>query len=184
MHNRCQMVINSASFVFNTFHLPLHLQTFLQYLTSMMKLFKLPLFYILSFLISFPLFSLAQPQGQGQGQGGSRPSIGILKGQVIDESTGKPIEYGTIAILSMRDSSLAGGTITEPSGNFKIEQIQAGKYMVRIQYMGYKTHMVNDVFFKPSAPEVNLGTIKLEPTASTIQGVEISEPQLCNSYST
>ncbi len=139
-----------------------------------MKFFKLPLLTILFFLTVSPLISLAQGQGQGQGQSGPRPAIGTLKGKVIDESTGQPIEYGTIAIMSMRDSSLAGGTITEPSGNFKIEQIQAGKYMVRIQYMGYKTLMINDVSFKPSSPEVNLGTLKLKPSASALQGVEVT----------
>ena len=140
-----------------------------------MKLYKLSSITILLFLLStFPLFSLGQGQGQGQGQGGPRPSIGILKGKVIDESTGQPIEYGTIAILSIRDSSLAGGTITDPSGNFKVEQIQAGKYSVRVQYMGYETLIINDIFFKPSAPEVNLGTIKLKPSASSLQGVEVT----------
>lgn len=137
-----------------------------------MKFYKLPLLTFILFLTAFPLLSLAQ--GQGQGQAGPRPSIGILKGKVIDESTGLPIEYGTIAILSIRDSSLAGGTITEPSGNFKVEQIQAGKYSVRVQYMGYETLIINDIFFKPSSPEVNLGTIKLKPTASTLQGVEVT----------
>lgn len=137
-----------------------------------MKIYNLPLLLILFCLLFSPLLSLAQ--GQGQGASGTRPLVGILKGKVIDESTGQPIEYGTIAILSMRDSSLAGGTITEPSGRFKIEQIQAGKYMVRVQYMGYETLVLDDVSFKPSAPEVNLGTIKLKPAASSLQGVEVT----------
>lgn len=139
-----------------------------------MKFYKLPLLAILFILTAFPLFSLAQGQGQGQGQGGPRPSIGILKGKVIDESTGQPIEYGTIAVMNVRDSSLAGGTITDPSGNFKIEQIQSGKCSVRVQYMGYETLIINDVFFRPTSPEVNLGTIKLKPFASTLQGVEVT----------
>ena len=139
-----------------------------------MKLFKLTSITIILFLNALPFFSLAQGQGQGQGQGGPRPSIGILKGKVIDGSTGQPIEYGTIAILSMRDSSLAGGTITDPSGNFKVEQIQAGKYRVRVQYMGYETFEFKDVTFKPTSPEVNLGTIKLKPFSSNIKGVEVT----------
>ncbi|MDY0102106.1 MAG: TonB-dependent receptor [Lentimicrobium sp.] len=129
---------------------------------------------LLVFLTISPLFILAQSRPQGQGSDGQRPAIGILKGKIIDEATSQPIEYGTIAILSLRDSSLAGGTITDPSGNFRIEQVKAGRYMVRVQYMGYETLVLNDVFFKPSAPEVNLGTVKMKPASAALQGVEVT----------
>jgi outer membrane receptor protein involved in Fe transport len=133
-----------------------------------------PVLLLLVFLLITPVFILAQGQPQGQASNEQRPAIGILKGKVIDGATSQPIEYGTIAILSVRDSALAGGTITDPSGNFRVEQVKAGRYMVRVQYMGYETIVLTDVFFKPSAPEVNLGTIKLKPAFSTLQGVEVS----------
>lgn len=139
-----------------------------------MEHFRRSTLLLLVLLFISPVFIFAQSRPQGQGSDGSRPAIGILKGKVIDGSTSQPIEYGTIAILSARDSALAGGTITDPSGNFRVEQINAGRYMVRVQYMGYENLVINDVFFKPSSPEVNLGTIKLKPASSTLQGVEIT----------
>jgi outer membrane receptor protein involved in Fe transport len=131
---------------------------------------------ILLVLLTISSFTFAQsrPQGQGMGPNTPRPAIGILKGKLADESTGKPIEYGTIAVLSAKDSSVAAGTITDPKGNFRIEQIPAGRYFVRIQFMGYETKIIKDIAFRPTEPEVNLGNLSIKPAASSLQGVEIT----------
>ncbi len=131
------------------------------------------LFGILSFNL-IPTFSYAQ-QGPGRGSAlNERPAIGIIKGKLVDEATGLPVEYGSIAVISMRDSSLAGGTISDSKGNFRIEQIRTGRYSVRIQFMGYETKQIKDVIVKPDNPELYLGTVKLHNRASNIEGVEIT----------
>lgn len=140
-----------------------------------MKYSKTPLFLIVLFFTQFICLEL-QAQG-GQGRGGSmadRPAIGILKGKVVDDSNGTAIEYSSIAVISMRDSTLAGGTISDPKGNFRIEKIKTGRYNIRIQFIGYETRLINDVFIKPDSPEVNLGTIKLHNKAANLSGVEIT----------
>lgn len=121
-----------------------------------------------------PTTTHAQGRPQGTGAEAVRPAIGTLKGRILDAASNQPIEYSTIALLQMRDSAVAGGTITDPKGNFKVEQIPAGRYFVRVQFMGYETLIINDVAFRPAEPEVNLGTIKLKPSASSLSGVEVT----------
>lgn len=102
------------------------------------------------------------------------PAIGIIKGRILDEISGKPIEYGTIALIRVRDSVLAGGTISDPQGYFRIEQLRPGRYFARVQFMGFETKIVKDISIKPAETEISLGIIKLKPTASSLAGVEIS----------
>jgi outer membrane receptor protein involved in Fe transport len=113
--------------------------------------------------------------GQGRGSApADRPAIGIIKGKLVDESTGSAIEYGSIAVLSQRDSSLAGGTISDPKGNFRIDQIKSGRYFIKIQFIGYETKFIKDIMIRPDAPEINLGSLKLHSNSTNIEGVEIT----------
>lgn len=140
-----------------------------------MKINSLLLALTISAVTAFvPAPTNAQGRPQGGGSEAVRPAIGILKGQILDAVSNQPIEYSTIALLKMRDSAVAGGTITDPKGNFKVDQIQAGRYNVRVQFMGYETLIIKDVAFKPAEPEVNLGTIKLKASASSLAGVEVT----------
>lgn len=113
----------------------------------------------------------------GQGRGAApadRPAIGIIKGKLVDESSGSAIEYGSIAVLSHRDSSLAGGTISDPKGNFRIDQVKTGRYFIKIQFIGYATRVINDIMIRPDSPEINLGTLKLHGNSTSIEGVEVT----------
>jgi outer membrane receptor protein involved in Fe transport len=128
---------------------------------------------ILSICLSFNTL-YAQGGSKREIPTGDRPAIGILKGKLIDEVTGFPIEYGSIAVLSKKDSSLAGGTISDPKGNFRIEQVKAGRYFIRIQFMGYETRVINDIVIRPDSPEISLGNVKLLNHATSLGGVEIT----------
>jgi len=140
-----------------------------------MKISKIKLF--LLGLLSFSLITFDVSAQGGQGRGGAsadRPAIGIIKGKLVDESTGATIEYGSIAVMSQRDSSLAGGTISDPKGNFRIDQIKTGRYFIKIQFIGYETKLIKDLIIKPDSPEINLGSLKLHSNSTQIEGVEIT----------
>lgn len=128
------------------------------------------------FLVSTLFLAELSAQGRPQGQQSEMPppAIGIIKGRILDEITGKPIEYGTVALIRVRDSVLAGGTISDPQGHFRIEQLRPGRYFARVQFMGFETKTLKDIAIKPSEPEINLGIIKLKPSAASLAGVEIT----------
>ena len=61
-----------------------------------------------------------------------------VKGRVIDNSTGHPMEYATIRACTLPDKAFVSGCVTDPSGNFTME-LEKGRYELEVQYMGFIT---------------------------------------------
>ncbi|RPH32645.1 MAG: TonB-dependent receptor [Bacteroidales bacterium] len=128
-------------------------------------------------LIVFSFSAIAQ-QTDGQRMGGGRMSMeggfGILKGSIVDEISGLPIEYANIVIYKVKDSSLVTGGITDLKGNFNIDKIPFGRYNVDFKFIGYKNSRVNNVMITPRQPEVTLETIKLKSASENMEGIVVT----------
>jgi len=122
--------------------------------------------------IMLPVAS-AQQRPAGPPQGMDR-NIGKLRGQLIDSYSSKPVEYGNIVLFRAQDSTMQTGTISDPKGEFVIEKIPIGRYYAVIQFIGFETKTINNLFFNPRTPEIDLGQIIIKPTATALQGVEIT----------
>lgn len=62
-----------------------------------------------------------------------------ITGVVKDAATVQGIEFATVS-LSKLDSTVITGCTTDSSGNFLIENIQEGTYILRTSFVGYKTY--------------------------------------------
>ncbi|MFM8950296.1 MAG: carboxypeptidase regulatory-like domain-containing protein, partial [Bacteroidota bacterium] len=98
-----------------------------------------------------------------------------IKGKVVDATTSAPLEFTTVSVKKMRDSSLVSGAITAATGEFRIDNIGPGGYMVEIAFIGYEKYSQR-IGMRPgeAAPVTDLGTIKLKVSATTLQGAEIT----------
>lgn len=65
-----------------------------------------------------------------------------LRGVVRDES-GEGLPDATVRLLSARDSSYVKGTAANLNGNYIIDGLKAGKYIVSASYLGYVTAYTN-----------------------------------------
>lgn len=65
-------------------------------------------------------------------------SFGQLTGKFVTEKD-QPIPFATILLLNPADSSLVKGSLTSEKGDFKIENIPAGKYILRFTGVGFQT---------------------------------------------
>ncbi len=103
-----------------------------------------------------------------------QPPSFTLKGKIADETTGNPLEFATVALKKMRDSSLVSGSITDMKGDFMLENLPPGGYFVELAFIGYEKY-TGKVVFRPqgSAPVNDLGIIKLKPSAKLLEGAEI-----------
>lgn len=61
----------------------------------------------------------------------------IVSGRVVSEKQ-LPVEFATVALLSVPDSVLVGGTVTDDKGTFKITAPDAGPYLLSVSFVGYK----------------------------------------------
>jgi outer membrane receptor protein involved in Fe transport len=101
-------------------------------------------------------------------------TTGVITGMISDEKTGSPLEYCTILILRTKDSSSVGGGITNATGRFQIKDIPWGKYLLKINFIGYKPQWVNNVEISKDKPVKFIGKIKLATGTQTLGEVEVT----------
>lgn len=98
---------------------------------------------------------------------------GTVKGRVVDARSGENIEYATVALLSPKDSTLKGGTVTDGSGHFRLEA-PYGRYLLRVTFVGYEPqYYKNPVTLSTEHPSVNLGKVSINPHATMMEAVEV-----------
>lgn len=128
----------------------------------------------LAFSILFILFSflsLAQPPA---GDPAAKPGIGSLDGQVFDSLTRQPLEYVEVKVCRETDSSVVAGIFTDENGKFVMEQLPAGRFILRFNQSGYKEKIIPNIQFTPAKPLRKLGTISLASDAQDIGEVVVT----------
>ncbi len=102
-----------------------------------------------------------------------------ISGVIIDSLSKAPVSYASVVFYHLPDSNLYNGVVSDVSGNFKMNNIPKGFYLMKINFMGYKKVQFeleiqneNIVFKKP---------FLLQPLYNTIEGVEISTSKIYSS---
>lgn len=101
------------------------------------------------------------------------PFTGKVEGVVVDTLTQQPVEYAAVSLLLAKDSTVAGGMVTDEKGMFSINVNKPGMYFLRIKFIGYTEKVLNNVLIKPDAPVINFGKIFVHPPSQTLGEVEI-----------
>lgn len=100
-----------------------------------------------------------------------------IKGKVYYSKDRSPVQFASVALLGMPDSSILTGVITLTDGGFSIENIQPGDYFVKASFVGY--HPAG----KPARITrdqmgINLDTIFLEEAIATLSEVTVTGERL------
>lgn len=83
----------------------------------------------------------------------------IIKGQVIYAKKKVPLEFRNIVLKRVDDSTMTGATYSGKTGEFILAGIPAGRYYLRITYIGYETKIIRDIEVKASMPEIDLRSV-------------------------
>ncbi|MBQ8045992.1 MAG: TonB-dependent receptor, partial [Bacteroidales bacterium] len=103
-----------------------------------------------------------------------KPMQGKVSGKVIESSNGQAVEYATVALLKVTDSSMVNGTVTGANGNFMINNVPLGKYILRVSFMGYETYYHPQTLqLTQKKANVNVGKIELKTNATTLQEARV-----------
>ncbi len=97
-----------------------------------------------------------------------------IKGRIVDAVTNEPIEYATISVFKMPDSTLVTGTSAGAKGIFSVDGIQPGNYTVSYSFIGYKTGFVSKIALSKLNKTVDLGELKLEVKSSELDAVTVT----------
>ena len=98
---------------------------------------------------------------------GNKPGI-TISGKVVDAKTNQPLEYATIVLKNTKTQKISGG-ITNEKGTFSL-QIQKGNYEISVEFISFKTIKLPT---QRITSNKNLGTIKLEEDASSLDEVVV-----------
>lgn len=100
---------------------------------------------------------------------------GSISGKVIDKASNDGIGYASVSIHKVTDSALVNGVITSDNGNFVIEKLPNGRYLLRVTFMGFQTYWSpTPISISDSKKAINVGRITIAPTATTMQAVEVT----------
>lgn len=97
-----------------------------------------------------------------------------LRGQVLADDTGAPLQGATVAVLRAPDATLVTGGITDAEGEFRVGNVPAGRYHVRISFIGFAPVEWADLRLGPDAPAQDLGVVRLAPATAEAEGVEVT----------
>ena len=101
------------------------------------------------------------------------PGMGRIEGRVSDAITGKPVEYATVSVYKVKDSSLITGGITDNHGHYNISDVPFGRYFIEISFIGYEKIIVKDIFINPQSIVFRVPEAVLLHAATTIDAIEI-----------
>ena len=149
---------------------------------------------IILLIFLFPLLIRAQDQGGGdrqwnQGQGGDRrqghdqgtgnqwrqqnAGIGVVKGKIYDTETGNPIEYASVVIYRVSDSTMVSGMVTNEKGAFLFNNLAFGRYFMKLNFIGYRAERVTGIKLTPMKQVIDIGDIKFQLISTKLKEVEV-----------
>lgn len=110
-------------------------------------------------LIFFSFFAYAQKTGS-------------VSGRVIQSKDKKPIDYASLAVKNLTDSSMVGAVNTAEDGKFVIKNLKPGNYRLYAAFLGLK-NATRDFTITGEKLDITMADIVLEGGAIDLQTVDI-----------
>jgi outer membrane receptor protein involved in Fe transport len=149
---------------------------------------------LLSFLFNVCSAQFPQSGGGNRRGGGQMMNSGHLYGKVVDDKTGKPIEFAAVQLFGNKfdketktiKTGLVNGQLTQTNGDFSLDSVAVmGEYTLKITAMGYKAYEQKVSFnlnmqqgnmqSAMGAIDKDLGNIKLSIDAVNLPAATVTE---------
>ncbi len=90
----------------------------------------------------------------------------------VKDNAGKPLPSVTVSLLIAKDSSLVKTDVTNSKGDFEINTLQEGSFLLRYSSVGFEQHY-SGVFEKNSSKEVKAQPVSLVQASGKLKEVTI-----------
>jgi ferric enterobactin receptor len=97
---------------------------------------------------------------------------GMLRGYLMDSLTSEPLAFATVKVSKKQDANSMKGEFTDDKGKFSIAGINKNKYLITIEYVGYKTKLI-EVDYNETSGTLDLGAIGLSPLAQLLESITV-----------
>jgi len=91
------------------------------------------------------------------------------------------MQYATVSLISVPDSSLINGIITDENGNFNVGTSAAGQYIVKINFIGYQTYY-EDIALSSQNPAKSIGSVQLGSSSVDMDAVTVTANERAVEY--
>jgi len=98
---------------------------------------------------------------------------GKVAGTLEDSTSGKPVEFATIALISVKTGKPIDGTTSDAKGKFALAKLAPGDYRLQYSFIGYKTSD-SRAFTVAKGTDLSLGTIKMAADVRTLSEVVVT----------
>lgn len=96
-----------------------------------------------------------------------------VSGRVVESDSKEPAAQATVQLLSLPDSAYAAGIASNNQGWFTLPKVKAGKYLLKVSYIGFLTKYV-PLHLYANMTEKRVGTIVLESDAVMLKEAVIT----------
>jgi outer membrane receptor protein involved in Fe transport len=142
---------------------------------------------LISATTSFAQFPGGGPPGSGNGERPQRPAIGSatmpesdpiprgngkIAGILTDSTTGKPVEFATIALLNSETNKPIDGATSDEKGKFVLNRLAPGTYRLQYSFIGYRDKR-SELITVSKGTDLNLGSVKLAADIRTLSEVNV-----------
>ncbi len=107
------------------------------------------------------------------GEGAVALPAGTVKGMILDSTTRGIIEYATIGLYRVKDSSLVNGLVTGADGAFVFKDLPAGEYYIDANFIGYVPRRIFPINIGSQRTALDLGNVLLHPDVTRIEEVTV-----------
>ncbi|MFN3801096.1 TonB-dependent receptor domain-containing protein [Belliella pelovolcani] len=96
-----------------------------------------------------------------------------ISGKIMDGESGETIPYAAAALLNAETMQNVAGAVADLDGEFIITGFKDGNYILQLSFLGYEAYTTKSIEIKSGNTEINLGAIKLQQEAMSLQEVTV-----------
>ena len=97
---------------------------------------------------------------------------GKIAGVLTDSTTGKPVEFATVALLNADTNKPIDGATSDEKGRFVLNKLAPGTYRLQYSFIGYRDKRT-DLITVVRGSDINLGPVKLTADVRTLNEVNV-----------
>ncbi|PTQ95892.1 outer membrane receptor protein involved in Fe transport [Mucilaginibacter yixingensis] len=101
------------------------------------------------------------------------PVKGAVSGKLVDAASNQPLAFATAALIRKADNTAAKSIQTDMDGNFKLDNLADGLYLLRTTYVGYGNYVKDSIYISPKKKIFQLGLVKMKQAGKALKEVTV-----------
>lgn len=94
-----------------------------------------------------------------------------IQSKVLDAGNGESIQGANVRLMNASDSSFVQAVQTNSDGNFKLENVKNGRYILSVSFLGYYDHVEN---LTVRGNSLTLKNVRLKENTTALSEVEVT----------